>query len=76
LTAEFNWSTIDFVFPNQSPSLFLVPIKKRPVNWPLGNPDFVWQDSRRDLQGRASRRCLDLPRRRAWADRGLKPAWL
>ena len=40
-------------------------MKKRPVNWPLDNPDFVWQDGRRDLQGRASRRCLDFPRRRA-----------
>jgi hypothetical protein len=44
LTAEFNWRRIDFVFPNQSPSLFLVPMKKRLVNWPLGNPDFVsWE---------------------------------
>ena len=44
MTAEFNRRRIDFVFPNQSPSLFLVHMKKRPVNWPLGNPDFVaWE---------------------------------
>jgi hypothetical protein len=44
LTAEFNWRKIDFVFPNQSSSLFFVPMKKRPVKWPLGNPVFIaWE---------------------------------